>query len=41
MTLKQLVDEWLYEYHRPEIKKRTLLRYESILRTYEIGRAHV
>ena len=34
MTLKQLVDEWLYEYHRPEIKKRTLLRYESILRTY-------
>ncbi|MBO4682538.1 MAG: site-specific integrase, partial [Bacilli bacterium] len=34
MTLQQLVDEWLYEHHRHEIKKRTLLRYESILRTY-------
>ena len=34
MTLKALIDEWLYENHMMEIKKRTLLRYESILRNY-------
>ena len=39
MTLKQLTEEWLYENHKPEIKKRTLLRYETILKTY-INPAH-
>lgn len=34
MTLKELVNEWLYVYHKAEIKRRTLLRYESIIRTY-------
>ena len=34
MTLKELIDEWLYENHAMEIKNRTLLRYETILRTY-------
>ena len=34
MTLKQLIEEWLYENHSKEIKKRTLLRYEVTLRTY-------
>ena len=34
MTLKELIDEWLYENHVMEIKKRTLLRYEVILKTY-------
>lgn len=34
MTLKQLIDEWLYENHALEIKRRTLLRYEGITRIY-------
>ena len=34
MTLKELIDEWLYENHKREIKNRTLLRYEGMLRTY-------
>lgn len=36
MTLKELLNEWLYENHRDEIKKRTLLRYESIMSNYLI-----
>ena len=32
MTLKQLIEEWLYENHKSKIKVRTLLRYETILR---------
>ena len=34
MTLRELINEWLYVYHKAEIKRRTLLRYESIIRTY-------
>ena len=33
MTLKELIDEWLYENHRGNIKRRTLLRYECSNRT--------
>ena len=34
MTIKELCNEWLYENHIMEIKKRTLLRYETTLKTY-------
>ena len=34
MTLQTLIDEWLYENHALEIKKRTMLRYQSILKNY-------
>ena len=34
MNLKQLIDEWLYENHYHEIKNRTVLRYEGLLRRH-------
>lgn len=34
MTLKELVNEWLYINHKDEIKPRTLLRYECALKYY-------
>ena len=33
MTFKELIYEWLYENHKSEIKKRTLLRYEVSIKT--------
>ena len=34
MKLKQLIEEWLYENHQNEIKRRTLLRYECSCRNH-------
>lgn len=33
MKMKDLLHEWLYDYHKNDIKERTLLRYESIINT--------
>lgn len=30
MKLKELMNEWLYDYHKADIKERTFLRYESL-----------
>ena len=34
MTLKELIDEWLYINHKDDIKPRTLLRYECSIRSH-------
>ena len=34
MTIKELINEWLYENHKYEIKRRTLLRYETIINNH-------
>lgn len=34
MTLKELIDEWLYINHKDDIKPRTLLRYECSIRNH-------
>ena len=34
MTLNELINEWLYEKHKIEIKERTLLRYECAIREH-------
>lgn len=36
MTLIKLIDEWLYENHKNNIKERTLLRYESLIKHHFI-----
>ena len=37
MTLKELINEWLYENHKNDIKERTLLRYESLIKYHLIN----
>ena len=32
MKLKELINEWLYEYHKVDIKERTFLRYDSLIK---------
>ena len=34
MKLKELIEEWLYENHKYEIKRRTLYRYETVAKIY-------
>lgn len=37
MTLMELIEEWLYQNHKNEIKERTVLRYESLIKFHIKG----